>query len=213
MSADCSRDLWDADYTRKGRLFGGTPHPLPILPAGARVLELGCGNGKSLSAMVHRDWVVTAIDLSARATHLARTIALQGSGADVAVADARAIPFHNRSFDTVVACHILGHMDTDGRDRIAREIIRVVRPRGHIWFWDFSTRDFRFSSGRETEAATFIRGNGILTHYFTETEVMGIFPGFAPLSLRHNDWSLKVRGKYHLRSEISAIFQKDVVSQ
>jgi SAM-dependent methyltransferase len=211
MSADDSRDPWDADYTMKGSLFGGAPHPLPSLPDGVRLLELGCGNGKSLSAMVHRDWVVTAIDFSARATRLARTIALQGSGADVAVADARAIPCHNRSFDIVVACHILGHMDTDGRDAIAREIIRVVRPGGCIWFCDFSTRDFRFGSGRETEPATFLRGNGIPTHYFTETEVLGIFPGFVPRSLRHDEWSLKVRGKDYLRSEISAIFQKHVV--
>ncbi len=212
MSADDTRDPWDADYARKGVLFGGAPHPLPRLSAGARVLELGCGNGKSLSAMVNRDWVVTACDLSPRAAHLARTHARQGTGADVAVADARKTPFRDRSFDAVVACHILGHGDTGFRTRIAREIFRVIKPGGQLWFCDFSTRDFRFGSGRETEPGTFLRGNAILTHYFTETEVRDLFPGLVPLSLRHDEWAMRVRGKEYRRSEISAQFRKHAPS-
>ncbi len=212
MSADNTCDPWDADYLRKGSLFGGTPHPLPPFPAGSRVLELGCGNGKSLSAMVHRDWIVTAIDFSPRAALLARPLARQGSGSDVAVADARKIPFRDRSFDMVVASHILGHGDTAGRERIAREIFRVMRPGGQLWFCDFSTRDFRFGSGSETETGTFLRGNAIMTHYFTETEVRDLFPGLVPLSLSHDEWVLRVRGKEYLRSEVSALFRKHVRS-
>ena len=34
-----------------GPLWGGAVHSLPALPDHARVLELGCGNGKTLSAM------------------------------------------------------------------------------------------------------------------------------------------------------------------
>ena len=207
---DNTCEPWDADYARKGRLFGGAPHPVPRLPAGSRVLELGCGNGKSLSAMVYRDWVVTALDLSPKAAHLARTHARQGTGADVAVADARVIPFCDRSFDAVVACHILGHGNTGSRTRIAREICRVLTPGGQLRFCDFSTRDFRFGSGRETEPGTFLRGNAITTHYFTETEVRDLFPNLALQSLRQDEWVLRVRGKDYLRSEISALFRKHV---
>jgi len=210
MRADHSNLPWDEDYTRKGRLFGGTVPPFPVLPAGARVLELGCGNGRLLSAMVHRGWMVTAIDFSVRATHLARPSAMQGSGADIAVADARTIPFRDDSFDAVAAFHILGHANADGRDRIAREMIRVTRRGGHLWFCDFSVRDLRFGSGRETEPATFLRGNGIPTHYFTKMEVSGLFPGLVCTSIRHAEWPLRVLGTDHLRSEISATFRKNL---
>lgn len=207
-----NRDRWDADYRLKGRLYGGSPHPLPPLPTGARVLELGCGNGKSLSAMMHRGWLVTAIDFSPKAVLLARAISLQGTGADVAVADVRAIPFRDRSFDAVIACHVLGHSEHSDRGRMARECCRVIRPGGQLWFRDFSTRDFRAGSGRETEPGTWIRGNGIRTHYFTETEVAGLFSGLATVSLQQEGWALRVRGRDHQRSEVVAIFRKPTSS-
>jgi MPBQ/MSBQ methyltransferase len=203
-----NRDCWDADYRSKGSLYGGTPHQLPPLPAGSRVLELGCGNGKSLSAMIHRSWLLTAIDFSPRAVLLARPVALQGCGADVAVADGGAIPFRDSSFDAVVACHVLGHGGQHDRGRIARECSRVIRPGGQLWFRDFSTRDFRAGAGREMEPGTRVRGNGILTHYFTETEVADLFSGLVPVCLQQEEWPLRVRGKDHCRSEIVAVFQK-----
>lgn len=203
-----NRDCWDADYRLKGSLYGGTPHPLPPLPVGARVLELGCGNGKSLSAMMHRGWLVAAIDFSPRAALLAQAAARQGTGADVAVADGRAIPFRDRSFDAVVACHVLGHSGLPDRTRIAGECCRVIRPGGQLWVRDFSTRDLRAGAGRETEPGTRVRGNGILTHYFTETEVTDLFSGLVPVSLKQDEWTLRVQGCDHHRAEIVAIFEK-----
>jgi len=207
-----NRNWWDEDYRLKGNLYGGSPHPLPSLPAGARVLELGCGNGKSLSAMIHRGWLVTAIDFSIRAVQLAQVTSRQGTGADVAVADGRAIPFRDGSFDAVTACHVLGHSEMIDRRRMAAECCRVIRPGGQLWVRDFSTRDFRAGTGRETEPGTRVRGNGILTHYFTETEVTDLFSGLVPVSLQQDEWLLRVRGKDHCRSEIVAIFKKTLVS-
>ena len=55
---------WDSDYRRRGDLWGGAPVPLPDLPAAA-VLELGCGNGKTLAAWP--SWSVIAADISPHA--------------------------------------------------------------------------------------------------------------------------------------------------
>jgi len=175
------------------------------------VLELGCGNGKSLSAMMHYGWLVTAIDFSLQAALLARATALRGTGADVAVADGRSIPFRDRSFDAVVACHVLGHSEGPDRRRIAKEICRVIRPSGQLIFRDFSTGDFRAGAGRETEPGTRIRGNGILTHYFTDMEVTTLFPGLVPVSVQSDEWTMRVRGVDYRRAEIVAIFKKTCV--
>ena len=45
-------------------------------------------------------------------------------------------------------------------------------------FSGFLNRDFRYGQGNETEPGTFLRGNGIQTHYFTGQEVVDLFTGF-----------------------------------
>ena len=209
MKRETGQDFWDADYRQKGRLYGGSPRQLPAFPAGTRVLELGCGDGKSLSAMIAHGWDVTAIDFSSRAIQLAREVAGKGTGAALAVADAGTLPFPARVFDAVVAIHILGHSDEEGRTRIAQEIFRVIRPGGWLWFACFSQQDFRYGNGMETEPGTYLRGNGIPNHYFTDEEVSGLFSGFVVESLQRVEWVLRVRGKEHPRSEIEAVFRKD----
>ena len=65
---------WEEDYNRRGMLWGGVTHDLPDLPLRSRVLELGCGNGKTLCAMIQRGWDVTAIDFASRAVALSREV-------------------------------------------------------------------------------------------------------------------------------------------
>ena len=55
---------WDEDYARRGILWSGAIRDLPDLPLRSRVLDLGCGNGKTLFAMLQRGWDVTAIDFA-----------------------------------------------------------------------------------------------------------------------------------------------------
>jgi MPBQ/MSBQ methyltransferase len=199
---------WEADYAQKGRLYAGAPQPLPVFPAGSRVLELGCGNGKTLSAMCDTDWQVTAVDFSCSAVVLARKCVSNYPLADIAVADGRQLPFRDAVFDAVFAHHVLGHLTGPGRDRAARELSRVMKPGGKLSFCDFSCRDFRYGRGRTTEPGTFLRGNGIATHYFTVQEATGLFFGLSCGFIREETWTMRVRGEDHVRSEIVALFSK-----
>jgi ubiquinone/menaquinone biosynthesis C-methylase UbiE len=156
--------------------------------------------------MVRNGWVVAAIDFSPRAVSLAQKVAGQGSGAELAVADARAMPFRNGLFDAVSACHVLGHGQEAERRKMAAELCRAMKPGGQLWFRDFSTRDFRYGAGRETEPGSFVRGSGILTHYFTGEEVASLFAPLDLVSSCLDEWSLRVRGKDHRRSEIAMHF-------
>jgi ubiquinone/menaquinone biosynthesis C-methylase UbiE len=199
---------WEEDYTRRGILWSGMTHDLPELPLGSRVLELGCGNGKTLMVMIQRRWNVTAIDLSRKAVSLSRNVLKGSSAAEVMVADARSMPVKSTIFDAVFAIHVTGHMHEPDRQEIAREITRTLKPGGVLFFCDFSTEDFRFGKGHKTETSTFERGTNIITHYFTRQEVIDLFPKLTPESITLHQWSMRVRGKDLVRSEVKGLFSK-----
>jgi ubiquinone/menaquinone biosynthesis C-methylase UbiE len=97
--------------------------------AEADVLEVGCGDGmvwrENLDRIPDR-WRLTLTDVSAGMIEVAR--AALGDRAEYAVADVQELPFVDRSFDGVVANHMLFHVDD--RPRALGEIARVLRPGG-----------------------------------------------------------------------------------
>ena len=199
---------WEEEYTKKGVLWSGVPRGLPELPAGSRVLELGCGNGKALAVMMQRGWNVTALDPSVKAVVLSKKLATSSPAVEVMVADARTIPVKSSSFDAVFAIHVIGHVHKTDRQEIAREVTRVLKPGGIVFFCDFSTRDFRYGKGHATEPSTVMRGTKIITHYFTREEVMDLFLDLTCRSLMLQEWSMRIRGNDLLRSEVTGVFTK-----
>ena len=202
------REAWDDEYWRKGKLWSGLTHELPELPAGSRVLELGCGNGKTLTALIRKGWNVTALDSSQKAVVLSRNLVKGSSPAEIIIADARNIPIKNTTIDAVFAIHVIGHMHEPERREIAFEVIRTLKPGGIVFFCEFSTEDIRFGNGHETEPSTFMRGTKIITHYFTLQETSDLFSGLICKSITLHQWPMRVRGSDLIRSEVIAIFSK-----
>jgi cyclopropane fatty-acyl-phospholipid synthase-like methyltransferase len=203
-----SRNPWDDNYLRHGRLWGGSAFPLPLLPGSSRILELGCGDGKIVSSLVQKGCHVTAIDFSYRAASLCRHACPHPDRVSLLIADTRQTPFRNESFDSIIASHIAGHLSRAGRCQLAREVLRLLNYGGMVYFRDFSTGDFRFGQGEKTETGTFLKKNGIATHYFTDDEVHSLFTGLAVQSLVQHTWEIKVRGRVFIRAEIVAEFKK-----
>lgn len=203
-----NRTVWDGAYGRREKLWGGGVPRLPDFPPRSRVLELGCGNGKILSFLLQQECEVVGLDFSRAAVTAARA-GLPGSRPGTLVlADARALPFSLGSFDAVLARHVIGHMTRPGRETIALEIIRVLRNGGTLHFSGFSTDDFRYGQGTLREDGTYLRGNGISTHYFSAGETRSLFSALPCVSLQNSRWTLRIRGENHQRSEIHAVFKK-----
>lgn len=201
---------WEGEYIRKGAVWGGAVHHLPDLPSGSRVLELGCGNGKTLSAMLQRGWDVTAIDFSVRAVTLSRAHTGSMESSNICVADARILPFASGTFDAVVAVHLLSHLDTNDQASAAAEAVRVIKNGGILYFAGFSVEDFRSGNGSAVDEGTVMRGSGICTHYFTEAEIQDLFRMLTPGVITTHRWSLRVSGQVLPRAEIQAVFIKKV---
>lgn len=197
---------WEKDYQTRGRLWGGGLPSLPDLPSGSRVLELGCGNGKTLSAMLRQPWTIAALDVSAEAVLLGRVAAREK--ADFLVADACLLPFRDLAFDAIFAFHVVGHTLHTDREKMASEATRVLKHGGKLFFRDFSVEDMRSGIGAKVEFGTFRRGLGVTTHYFTEDESEDLFSLMEPITVQTNKWKMRVRGKDLLRAEVEAVFQK-----
>ena len=195
---------WDRDYTRRGRVWGGSVKDLPALPDGSRVLEMGCGDGKTLSIMPP-SWRIMAIDISIQALNLARRAK---PDAGLLLADVSRLPLQSDGFDAAFAFHVAGHLFLDQRLSLAKEAARVLRPGGRLFFRDFSREDMRMGRGEEVEEATFRRGSGIITHYFSEGEIAAMFSGLEMDLIRTQRWSMRIRGEKLLRSEVEAVLVK-----
>jgi SAM-dependent methyltransferase len=98
------------------------------LPLAGDVLEVGAGTGKLWTHVDHlgRGLRLTLTDFSPAMCERLRAI----PGARVEQCDAADLPFPDASFDTVIANHMLYHLDDP--DAALREFARVLRPGGRF---------------------------------------------------------------------------------
>ncbi|MGH3052448.1 MAG: methyltransferase domain-containing protein [Gaiellaceae bacterium] len=99
---------------------------------GKRVLEYGCGLGKTSVLLAKSSAEVSAFDLSPISVEVARTRAkLNGLELDLAVAAGEKLPYPDESFDVVFGRAILHHLDVG---RGWGELYRVLKPGGKAAF-------------------------------------------------------------------------------
>lgn len=98
----------------------------------ARLLDVACGTGSALKqlAQAHPALAYFGIDLSPyyarRARHQLRDVAQLA----IAVENAEAMPFADASFDIVTCVYLFHELPRNARRKVAREMLRVLRPGG-----------------------------------------------------------------------------------
>jgi glycosyltransferase involved in cell wall biosynthesis/SAM-dependent methyltransferase len=116
-----------ADLIRAGRFPGD----------GRTLLDVGCGHGELLAALVRRGappGALRGVDLLEERIAAARALV---PGADVRVADARELPGGDASVDAVILSTVLSSIVDGGvRAQVAREALRVLRPDGVLLCYD-----------------------------------------------------------------------------
>jgi len=103
------------------------------------VVELGCGPGRLVSALVDDGAAPDIVGLDLSPYMLERAMAnLHRGQARLVHADGLAAPAPEGAFDVAVAAHYLGHLPLDLRGPAMGEIARIVRPGGSIIIADHS---------------------------------------------------------------------------
>jgi cyclopropane fatty-acyl-phospholipid synthase-like methyltransferase len=96
------------------------------LPDGARVLEIGCGSGKTLARLADR-FDVTGVELSGEQL---RRAAMRAPPARLVHADICTYDFAQASFDAVAAFYVLGHIPRERHAMLYRRIADWLPPGG-----------------------------------------------------------------------------------
>lgn len=141
-SFDGQRELWERSYADDGAFFG-QEESLPARWAAeafrrdgaARILELGCGQGRDTLFFASRGYFMTAADYSAEALKtLSEEAAARGTASRIRTAGTdvrKVLPFEDGSFDGCYS-HMLFCMALTLKELLflASEIRRVLVPRG-----------------------------------------------------------------------------------
>jgi SAM-dependent methyltransferase len=111
-------------YRGRRRVIRAELDRLP-LPAGARVLDAGCGSGRTLQELVDYG-EVSGVELNTDAAALARGRAL----GEVQVGRLEELPWEDESFDLITCLDVIEHVPDDAA--ALTELRRVCRPGGWL---------------------------------------------------------------------------------
>ncbi|WP_228842373.1 class I SAM-dependent methyltransferase [Halococcus agarilyticus] len=158
------------------------------LPAGARVLDAGCGAGTPIAARLASSLAVVGVDFSIEQVRRARENVPE---ARFAQGDMTHLSFAADSFDAICALYSLIHVPMDDHPRVVREFHRVLRPGGLVLLsigseeWDGSNPDWldtgvemHWSFPDPETSIDHLTGAGfeILERHTVEDELGGAFP-------------------------------------
>ncbi len=105
-----------------------------VLPADARILEIGCGPALLWTTNLDRvpaGWRITLSDFSSGMLAQAQQNLNGASQFEFKVLDAQSIPFEVNTFDAVIANHMLYHVPD--RSKALSEMWRVLKPGSKIY--------------------------------------------------------------------------------
>ncbi|MHC1593412.1 MAG: class I SAM-dependent methyltransferase [Methermicoccaceae archaeon] len=154
---------------------------LSMLKEPSLVLDVGCGDGRYL-LQLKPSLKVVGLDSSDVALGVAASrLCARHLTHPLMCADALFLPFKDGTFDAVLCLGVVHHLLSAQRARVMEEIKRVLRSGGLLCMSVHGADDVRSGAGRCIEEGTYLKGNGILTHYFTLEELGELLSGFEPV--------------------------------
>lgn len=101
-----------------------------LLPPGASVLDIGCGNGVPVArSLAAAGFAVTGVDVSEEQVRRAREAVPRGS---FLVGDVRAVVLPESAFDAALCIYSLDHVPHDDHPEVYERIAQWLRPGGHV---------------------------------------------------------------------------------
>jgi SAM-dependent methyltransferase len=143
--------FWNRRFAEASPAYGEAPNAFVQeqawrLPAGARVLLPGDGQGRNSVWLAQQGFAVTCVDWSE--TGLARALELAARHAvliEPVYADLTTWLWPEREFDAVVAVHL--HLPPAARRQVHQAMLRALKPGGVLILEAFDVEQINYSSG------------------------------------------------------------------
>lgn len=149
---------------------------LPQVMKGKVVLELGVGTGKTLQSILRQNpKSVTAVDFSQEAINIAQK-SIKSDKIKFIKSNILNIPFKEDKFDVIVCYYILNNLIGSEMIKAVEQMKKALVPKGIILFEDFSSGDFREKESKK-------RKDGLICHFFSESEVKDLFKDFKEVKI------------------------------
>lgn len=114
------------------------------IEAGQHILDIGCGTG-TLVVKMKRQYTaarVVGLDPDAKALQRAHIKAARaGVSVELEQGFADELPYQSESFDRVFSSFMFHHLNTQERENMLREVLRVLKPGGSFHLVDFTVAD------------------------------------------------------------------------
>lgn len=135
-------------FSRRGLWVINTPYRRILAAAEIRpedrVLDLGCGIGNLLIALVEKTAFIeppVGVDVSPVIIELGRSeVRRAGMEGRISLQTAAAnrLPFPDAAFDVAISSHVVKHLDQAALAASLGEVARVLRPGGRFLLWEFA---------------------------------------------------------------------------
>ncbi len=197
-----SLSSWEDAYKTVPPWDVGLPQPafVELVQAGelnrSRVLDVGCGTGENALYFAGKGFSVIGVDLSSRAVAAARAKADERKlKVDFRAGNALSLDFKEGVFDNVIDSGLFHIFPDNDRPSYAREIARVLAPRGRYFMLCFSEKEptgwggprrvtkeeieatftplFKINYIRDASFATRIHNNGGKAYLTSATKIPG----------------------------------------
>jgi SAM-dependent methyltransferase len=185
---------WELIYKQEGRIFTKPFQGFKDIVEKfsqhhcQRILDLGCGNGRHVVALLKKGFNPIGFDISSSGLRLTHEwLREEGLTTGLVCADMRQyFPFKSGSFDGILSTQVIHHaLLSDVRVTIA-EIWRILAE-GGIAFVTVAGRKHRDEEYIEIEPGTFVplggTEKGLPHHFFTEDELLLEFGRFHILEI------------------------------
>jgi len=179
LSADLEKQHVHQLYDQIAEHFSHTRHtPWPkvenyvkSIPKGAKVLDIGCGNGKYMH--LNHEIGIVGVDLSMELVKIC-----QAKGFNVQQADCLDLPFEDGEFDRCLSIAMLHHISTvTRRMKAISEALRVLKERGELILCAWAQEQDSTSRRRFTSQDVLVpwkqMGNGPVLQRYCHVYVKG----------------------------------------
>ncbi|MDD5729534.1 MAG: class I SAM-dependent methyltransferase [Candidatus Omnitrophica bacterium] len=152
-----------------------------------RCLEIGCGDGLMTRLLKENCGELVSVDLSANRIETARKSAGK-SAVRFILSDARALPFKDSYFDTVVAFEVIEHLPgREEQSQVLREVKRVLSADGRLVISTPNKPVFRLyckilkeKHSTHFSEMDYFSFRGLLKKHFSSVKIYGRFGWLSP---------------------------------